>query len=149
MEEFSIDGIKIPEWWPVCQQADCPQAAACLRRQAFMRMPRAVDAWSCVMPWAESNGDCRYFFSTEKQRMARGFTKMFANMHNREDLHNLRLELTTFLGSKGSYDRYKKGEKLLTPDEQQWILQRFRQYGYEEGLEFDEYVYCYNFKRLF
>jgi hypothetical protein len=43
------------------------------------------------------------------------------------------------LGSHTSYYRYHRGEKLLTPEQQQWILDLFAQYGYTNELHFDSY----------
>ena len=72
---------------------------------------------------------------------------MFARVKSRDDIYTMRRELTDYLGSKGTYYRYKYGEKPLSPEQQQWILRLFAQHGYTEGLEFDEYIDGYDFKR--
>ena len=144
---MKIDFAQIPDWWEVCQNTGCPKAAGCLRQLAFRNMPDTVTKWPCVMPWAMKDGECKSFFSSEKVRLARGFNKMFARVRNRDDKYNMRRDLTDYLGSKGSYYRYKDGERILNPEQQQWILQLFLRYGYEEPLEFDEYVDNYDFKR--
>jgi hypothetical protein len=69
---------------------------------------------------------------------------LFACVHSRDARVEIRLAITDYLGSKGTYYRYKHGERLLNPEQQQWILQLFSRYGYNaEGLSFDEYVSSY------
>ena len=49
-----------------------------------------------------------------------------------------------YLGSRGTYYRYQSGERLLTPEQQQKILQLFTAKGYN-GLSFEHYVETYDF----
>ena len=144
---MAFDFKIVPDWWPVCQNADCPQSTACLRYVACQNMPPSVTVWPCVMSGAMKDDSCSYFVKNEKVRLARGFNKMFARVRNREDIFTMRRELTGFLGSVGTYYRCKSGERLLNPEQQQWILRLFSQHGYTEDLEFDEYIDSYNFER--
>ena len=52
----------------------------------------------------------------------------------------MRSLLTKCLGTGGTYYRYHSGKKLLTPEQQEWILNLFRRHGYTQGLEFEGYV---------
>ena len=99
------------------------------------------------MSGAMNGGRCSYFARNEKVRFARGFNNMFARVKSRDDSFAMRRELTSYLGSIGTYYRCKSGERLLNPEQQQWILRLFSQHGYTEGLEFDEYIDSYNFER--
>ena len=144
---MAFDFNLVPDWWPVCQNADCPLSATCLRFVAFQNVPTEVTAWQCVMPGALKDGHCSCFVKDEKVRIARGFNNMYARVKSRDDIYTMRRELTEYLGSKGTYYRYKYGEKPLSPEQQQWILRLFAQHGYTEGLEFDEYIDGYDFKR--
>lgn len=144
---MAFDFNLAPEWWPVCQNADCPQSATCLRYVACQNMPPMLTVWPCVMSGAMKDGSCSFFVKNEKVRFARGFKIMFARVKSRDDIYTMRRELTDYLGSKGTYYRYKYGEKPLSPEQQQWILRLFAQHGYTEGLEFDEYIDGYDFKR--
>ena len=145
---MAFDFKIVPDWWPVCQKADCPQSANCLRFVVCQNMPTTVMIWPCVMSGAMKDGGCQYYVKNEKVRMARGFKKMYAHVTSRDDLFIMRRKLTEYLGSKGTYYRYKDGEKLLSPEQQQWILRLFSLHGYTEGLEFDEYIDGYDFKRI-
>lgn len=141
-----VDFKEIPGWWPVCGNGDCPMAGGCLRHAAWQNVPPTVTKWPCVLPTALKDGKCNYFAPKEKVRMARGFENMFARVRSRDARAEMRLAITNYLGSKGTYYRYKHGERQLNPERQQWILQLFSRYGYDsEELLFDEYVVSYDF----
>lgn len=145
---MAFDFNIVPDWWAVCQNADCPQSADCLRFVVRQNMPLTVTVWPCVMPGIPNDDACSYFIKNEKVRLARGFKSMYAHVISRDDIYTMRRELTEYFGSKGTYYRYKDGEKILSPEQQQWILRLFGQHGYTEGLEFDEYIDGYDFKRI-
>ena len=50
-----------------------------------------------------------------------------------------------YLGSNAAYYRYAAGEKLLTPEQKEWIVDLFHKYGYTENLVFDNYKNAYDF----
>lgn len=144
---MAFDFNLVPDWWAVCQNVDCPQAESCLRRVAAQSLPSSVTVWPCVMPGALKDGDCAFFAKNEKVRIARGFKNMFARVKSRDDIYTMRRELTDYLGSVGTFYRCKSGERLLSPQQQQWILQLFGRHGYTEDLEFDEYADTYYFEQ--
>ena len=76
--------------------------------------------------------------------MAWGFNKLFAEVKSKDEA-SLRLEMKTYLGGNGTYSRYKLGRRLLTPQQQEYIINLFRARGYSDGLEFDHYVDTYDF----
>ena len=45
----------------------------------------------------------------------------------------------------GEVEEYNNYYDTLTPEQQEWILDLFRRYGYTEGLRFEQYVYAYDF----
>ena len=137
----------IPEWWAVCQNGKCELADECLRYKVFERIGMTVDKWTCVMPGAMDNGVCRCFVKGEKVRIARGFDNMFARVKDRSHRSALRNQLTDYLGSKGTYYRYKHGERLLSPEQQQWILDLFGRFGYKNNVDFDTYTHDYYYIR--
>ena len=67
-----------------------------------------------------------------------GFNSLFEDVKH-ADYTPLRETIKNYLGSHTSYYRYHRGEKLLTPEQQQWILDLFAQYGYTNELHFDSY----------
>jgi hypothetical protein len=138
----------IPSWWPVCYQSDCPQAAHCLRYQACMSTSRDEAQWSCILPNARKNGECNYFREFKKVRMARGFAGIYKQLKSRDARHDIRIALTDYFGSKGSYYRYKDGERLLNPVQQQWILNLLARHQMTDGIQFDEYIDTYDFTAI-
>lgn len=135
----------IPDRWAVCLNDNCPKADECLRHLASKEMPQTVTRWMCVMPSALQDGECKYFVKEEKIRMARGFRSLFDGMSSRDARHDLRMKLSEFFGSTGSFYRCKDGKRLLTPQEQQEIMKLIEQYGYKTESVFDEYVITYEF----
>ena len=143
-----IDFHDIPEWWPICPNSNCPLADQCLRHAAYLQVPPSVTSWSCVLPTAVKDGQCPFFEQYEKVTMARGFNKLYDQLHGRDNHHDVRMALTALFGSKGSYYRYKNGEKALTPQQQEAVLDIFSNRGIEGELRFDEYDLVYNFTRF-
>ena len=48
--------------------------------------------------------------------------------------------------NKGTYYRYLRGERLLSPGQQDWICRLMERYGYSSDDRFDSYVDDYIFK---
>lgn len=48
-------------------------------------------------------------------------------------------------GGNTTYYRFHHGERLLTPEQQKWIINLFRRHGYTEELHFDGYRNVYDF----
>ena len=76
--------------------------------------------------------------------MAYGFKLLFKEV-KQKDYTRLREQMKAYLGSHGAYYRYNRGEKLLNPEQQQWIVNLFRTYGYTENLTFEQYREVYDF----
>lgn len=143
-----IDFNDIPDWWPLCQKHNCQKAAQCLRFQACQQAPKGLNRWTCLLPAAVSGDNCDYFELAEPERMARGFVALYKRLGSRDARHDFRMALTDYFHSAGGYDRAKKGLRLLTAADQQWIRQWLADYGYTAEVEFDEYVDKYNFTHL-
>ena len=80
--------------------------------------------------------------------MARGFVGIYKQLKSRDARHDIRMALTDYLGSKGAYYRYRDGERLLTPAQQQWILNLLARYHVTEGVRFDEYIDTYDLTQV-
>jgi len=138
----------IPSWWPLCYQSDCPQAAHCLRYSLCANGANEASKWPCVLPHARKNGKCDFFQEDKTVRMARGFVGIYKQLKSRDARHDIRMALTDYLGSKGAYYRYRDGERLLTPVQQQWILNLLARYHVTEGVRFDEYIDTYDLTQV-
>ncbi len=144
-----MDFNEIPQWWPLCPGYECAQREECLRHKAFREAPGNVTRWVCVLPLARREETCSYFQKAEKMRMARGFDTLFGQLRSRDARHDIRMELTAFFGSKGSYYRYKNGEMMLTPSQQQKVIDVFRRHGFDGDIVFDKYMEAYEFRDSF
>lgn len=146
MKKQIIDFKEIPSWWSICQNIECLMAKDCMRYQAFLSMPDETTKWPCILPNALKNGTCPFFRKAEVVKMAKGFHSLFYSFKSRDLRHDFRTQLTEYLGSKGSYYRYKDGERLLNPKQQQWIFKFLNNYGYKDKVEFDQYIDTYEFR---
>ncbi|MBM6992922.1 MAG: hypothetical protein I3J02_06640 [Prevotella sp.] len=139
-----FDFSMVPPTWPICFLTGCSLASACLRHKAGEHLPADLTFGPAVYPTALSEDRCRWFKETRVMRGAWGFNTIFSDVKLR-DSHTLRLALHDYLGSKGSYYRYHSGERLLSPEQQEWIVALFRSKGYEDHLSFDGYSDVYDF----
>ena len=142
-----IDFKEIPDWWAMCPKCDCKMAGQCLRHQVCMQTPKDIMTWNCVLPHAENDGECSFFQPNEKVRMARGFRSIYNNVHAKQARACIRRALTDLLGSKGTYYRYRDGERLLNPRQQQKVLDIVHQYAPEAAVAFDETFEGYDFTK--
>ena len=82
------------------------------------------------------DGQCQHFRPVQKVLMAVGFKNIVYDVKER-DSAEMRRELATFLGSTTTFYRYRNGEHLLNPRQQEWIRNLFRRYGYTDEVTFD------------
>lgn len=141
----AIDFNKIPESWALCPYRQCEMAGECLRHQVYLRAPEHVRKWKCVLPKNVGNGQCEFFQKAEKVKMARGLNAIYRDVSNKNVRSSIRLRLTDFLGSKGTYYRYKDGERLMNPQMQQQVCDIVHQFAPKAEVNFDESFAAYDF----
>ena len=145
MEEVKFDFKKVPLSWQLCFLDDCPKKDECLRQLAVRHLTGSREFGPAVYPTMKrGDNGCRLFTAGEPKRMAYGFTTLFAEVKAKHE-QGLRLAMKQYLGGHSHYYRYHHGERLLSPEQQEWIVNLFRRYGYTEGLAFDAYVSVYDF----
>ena len=139
---FSFD--KVPQDWALCFLTDCPLHEHCQRWLAWSYAPKSVTVHPCITPYALSGDKCHYYVEPTAIRMAYGFTRLFKNVR-RSDYPVLRGSMISYFGSEISFYRYRRGERILSPEQQSWIKHLFAKYGYADEVEFDGYVDQYSF----
>lgn len=144
MEKRNLDFECVPKGYMVCFTAACPLRDECLRFQAAQVMPESIEKGFCVYPTACKDGQCRYFEEARVIQAARGFGDIFHDVR-RSDYAPMLAELRGYLGTGGTYYRYKNGRRLLSPEQQEWIRGLFRRYGYSDDVRFNGYVSTYQF----
>lgn len=140
-----IDYKKIPDWWAVCPNENCELAETCLRQQTCRNMPPNITRWTSILPHAQKGRDCKYFQKYEKVTMAQGLNKIYNNVRARYARSAIRETLTAELGSKGTYYRYKDGERLIGPTLQKMIIDIVHRYAPDVEVHFDVEFEAYDY----
>lgn len=148
MEEkknIQLDFRNMPLSWQVCFLAECPVKDRCLRQLAACHLPVERDFGPAVYPSMEiGDKGCRLFAEGEPMLLAWGFETLFSEVKSKDE-KSLREGLKAYLGGHSTFYRYNNGQRLLSVEQQEWILSLFRRYGYTENLAFDHYVRTYKF----
>ena len=141
---LTLTADQIPSSFARCFLQDCPLADTCARHLAAQYIPPGRMWGNAVYPPARTGDTCRMYKQTRVIHAAYGFRALFAEVKRKDDTP-LRNQIRQYLGGNTTYYRYHHGERLLTPEQQAWIIALFRQYGYEGKLGFDGYRDIYDF----
>ncbi len=134
---------EVPTSYTLCIKGDCPKAAMCLRYKATLMIPADVMKWSILSPayLAQTEGECPHYRSAEKVQYARGFVRMMSALTVKQ-AHVVKDSIVATFGMN-MYYRMRRGERLITPTEQEAIYQMLEQQGVTTRPEFDAYVEDY------
>lgn len=135
---------QIPYTFSRCFQSDCPQADTCAHFLASKFIIKGQVSGPAIYPTSRLNGTCVCYKQTGIIHAAYGFKALFAEI-KKKDEKPIRDRIKKYLGGNTAYYRYHHGKRLLSPDQQEWILALFRQHGYTEELHFDVYRDIYDF----
>lgn len=136
-----VESISLPRGWCFCFNNGCEAAERCFRRFTATQCSGGRRVGMAVFPQAGESGKCEFFIEKRVVRMAWGLDKLFENVVWR-DATPIRKELTGLLGNKGGYYRYNRGEKRLSPKQQELVMAVMRRYGYDD-VEFSHYELTY------
>ena len=136
-------GEIIPVNYTLCIKRDCPKAAMCLRYKATLMIPADVMKWSILSPayLAQTEGECPHYRSAEKVKYARGFVRMMSALTVNQ-AHVVKDNIVATFGMN-MYYRMRRGDRLITPTEQEAIYQMLEQQGVTARPDFDAYVEDY------
>lgn len=135
---------QIPYTFSRCFQSDCPQADTCAHFLASKFIIKGQVSGPAIYPTSRLNGTCVCYKQTGIIHAAYGFKALFAEI-KKKDEKPIRDRIKKYLGGNTAYYRYHHGKRLLSPDQQEWILALFRQHGYTDELRFDGYQDIYDF----
>lgn len=131
--------VNVPADYLYCFNTGCPREKECMRHFAAENIDSKIVVGSAVFPTAlQVAGGCDRFKQKRLIKAAWGFEKLFCEVKERH-ASLLRDKLKAYLGGNGTYYRYHHGDRLLTPEQQEWIFDLFHRYGYTDGLEFEGY----------
>lgn len=138
------DFSTMPSQYLLCLNQQCPKAATCLRKLAERIVPDTVQYWSIISPKHLNmlKGDCPYYRPCEKVRFAKGFIGILENLPHKE----MQTVISRLMGhfNRRTYYRIRKGERPLSPTEQQSVLRIIKSCGITQPLEFDAHYEDYN-----
>ena len=138
----------MPKDYIYCPAADgaCPRAPQCLRAIAYRQLtateasdkpgPIRIVHPACV---AHAQKGCDYYRDSTPVRFAQGMTKLFDEIPHRLEA-DIRRRIMACFSCRSYYFQSRKGERLITPKEQQDIANVFRRAVMKAEPEFDDYV---------
>ena len=130
---------EIPINYTLCIKGECPKAETCLHHVATQMMPAEVQTWSIISPayLAQIEGECPHYRSAEKVQYARGFVQMMSSLTVKQ-ANAMKDGIVSKFGMN-MYYRMRRGDRLITPTEQESIYQLLEQQGITTRPEFDAY----------
>lgn len=137
------DFSKVPHNYTLCLNRECSKAATCLRQLVEQEVMDSTKYLVIINPkhQATLTGECPYYRSSAKVRFAKGFMNMLNTLPRNQTERAISAIIKRF--SQRTYYRIRKGERLLSPSEQQKILTIFSKCGATETLKFDTYTEDY------
>lgn len=136
---------QVPSDYPLCLNSGCPHADTCLRQLVVQSIPENIPHWVIVSPsyLATLEGeDCPFYRSAAKARFAKGCVRLLENLPYKQMQAVISQLISCF--SQRTYYRIRKGERLLSPAEQQQVLDILKKCGVDHPQEFDAYVEQYD-----
>lgn len=131
---------KISETYQVaCAKAGCTMKDVCLRQQLYLRIVDTESVVSIVNPRiVTANEKCPYLVKPRTIRYAKGFMRMLETL-NVKKLDEFRWRMISKT-NRNKYFKLRKGEILLTPEEQQKVFDVLHEIGLNIENPFDSYV---------
>ena len=139
-----LDLSTMPFQYSLCLNRQCPKASTCLRQLVEEHIPDDVQYWSIISPkhLNKLSGDCPYYRSSTKVRFAKGFISILEELPHKQ-MRTVINHLISFFNRR-TYYRTRKGERPLSPAEQQSVMGIIKNCGITNPLEFDTYYDDYD-----
>jgi len=129
--------------WEYCFNAGCPRTAECFRFISAKFKPEGQTSGGAVYPDAYLHGSCKHFVRVRSYKAAWGLSGFYDNVKHR-DVQGIKSRVMGAMGSRTSYYRVNRGEKHLSPEEQDAVSKIFAEYGYEAPV-YDHYATEFGF----
>ena len=140
----NLENSQAPYNFGVCASADCTKRFTCLRYIALRNASPQYPFLPTLSPrkLESMKGKCEYYRPNTPVRYARGFTRV-AELLTVRVAGTFRLRLISYFGRKNYY-LARKGEYLIDPTAQQYIVSQAEALGLRLDDYFDEYVERYD-----
>ncbi|MDO5420367.1 MAG: DUF6078 family protein [Bacteroides sp.] len=140
----------IPPYYAYCFAGKdlCPKAATCLRAIAAQTLAESEEEGKnilyCVNPVyvqrLSSADSCRYYRNNKPVRYAKGMTQLLEDLPLKQS-RVVRLRVMQCFSCESYYYQSRKGERLISPQEQEAIRSVFRSAGVAGEPKFDKFQY--------
>lgn len=139
-----LDYSEAPHNYTLCLHRDCPLADTCLRQLAEKSIPATLPACLVIRPayLASLTTPCPYYRSSGKVRFAKGFVRLLEELPHKQ-MRTVVAHLIDQFGRR-TYYRTRKGERLLSPSEQETFRNVLKKCGVSPVPEFDLYIEKYD-----
>ena len=145
MEENILTYQDVPAKFPLCFNGDCAKKACCMHYQAGLLLPEGRQHGPAIYPTAWQDGECKCFREKRLVQKAWGFTHIYDNVPQRDRAEARRCVRLLFSGGNGPYYRIHHGESVISPEQQQDIMNVLAKFGSTEGIRFDHYIEDWDF----
>ena len=99
------------------------------------------------MPKVLKDGKCRWYDRRKVVVWASGFAHLY-DCVMKKDYTSMRKGITSYLHGPKTYYEYMRGERPLSPEQQQWIQDFVKSFGYEWEVPFDRYFEAYEYHHV-
>lgn len=144
--EDTFDYSQVPYGFGHCAATGCDKAATCLRHIALRYAPEERTFPPTLNPQKleAMQGKCDYYVSNEPVRYAKGFLRT-VNALQVGVADTFRWRLIGRMGRKNYYHS-RRGARLISPEEQRYIIGVARELGLQLDDYFDTYVFTYHWQ---
>ena len=140
-ENFNYQDV--PKNYVYCLNNECTHSSDCLRFKVTLHVDKNISSFRTVNPvYVAQQKECFYFQSDRLTRFALGITHLFDELPH-EKAVKIRNILYKYFKLNMFY-RIQNKQRLIKPEEQDYIRQVFANEGILEEPVFDEYVDRYN-----
>ncbi len=141
--ETTINYSQAPHNYTICLNRECPHSPTCLRQIIEQTVPADVVEWRIISPrhLTSLQGTCPHYRSSAKVRYAKGFLRLLEKLPHTQ-MQTVILQLTKYFGRR-TYYRVRRGERLISPYEQQQVINILENCGVPPPHEFDGYTEKY------
>jgi len=134
---------EIPAGYHLCLHADCPMADSCLHQLAFRRHTELGMYLRLINPsLCTRQAGCPHYADSKPVRFAKGFTQMQKRMY--PDQYDKFMTILICHFGRNQYFKRRRGDILISPEEQQAIKIALEKAGVSNPMDFDQYVETIN-----
>ncbi|WP_102406461.1 DUF6078 family protein [Parabacteroides bouchesdurhonensis] len=140
----NFDYKSVPYNFSYCFNDKCKRSAECLRHEISIHIPSEYGVISTISPMYKTpeGKDCPYFKPDKQERFALGITHLLDEIPHSDAVVIRRQMIDHF--QRSTYYRCQRKERLISPDEQEYIRQLFVRHGIKNEPVYDKYVEQYN-----